>query len=57
MYYPCFCAQWRSKGRKWGQVPWDEGLEGRINTLLSHLKMRNLDQTMPKKCLFFEKKL
>jgi len=52
MYYPCFYAQWRI-ARGAGALerkPW-----GRINTLFSHLKMRNLDQTMPNKCVFFEK--
>jgi len=42
-----------ASGGTWpGRKPW-----WRINTLFNHLKTRNLEQSMPKKCVFFGKKL
>jgi len=52
MYYPCFCGPVAYQG---GQV--GEKALGHINTIFNHLKMRNLDQTMPKNAYLLEKKL
>jgi len=57
MYFFAFAPSGVTRGGQVGtratrRRPW-----GRINTLFSHLKTRNLDQAMPKNAYFSGKKL